>query len=175
MEFQRLLGYLEQKGLLSLQDLMTFACGEPIVGPWSMHPAAPKVFHLGVGLSRHPDVALAKLLSGRFTFVHRRLWNALFAVGAAREPWQMHGLSESAQALLRKTDREPQPGRDPSARELTGRLLVAVSDVGRHANGIESWPRWAARVGLQPGGMTAQQARAELEAAAAGIWLPWTR
>jgi hypothetical protein len=33
------------------------------------------------------------------TLVHRKLWPAVLAVGAAGEPWQLRGLSSAARAI----------------------------------------------------------------------------
>jgi hypothetical protein len=45
------------------------------------------------------------LISGKITFVHRKLWQKLVAVGSAREGWQIDKLSPSAKLLLRQLDK----------------------------------------------------------------------
>ena len=63
------------------------------------------MYRLSCALRNHPDVLLVKLVSGKITLVHRPLWTAILAIGSAREPWQMRGLSKDALALLGKLDR----------------------------------------------------------------------
>ena len=54
----------------------------------------------------HRDVMFTKLISGKVTFVHRKLWPEIFAIGTARAPWQMKGLSKSARSLLEMIDEQ---------------------------------------------------------------------
>jgi hypothetical protein len=63
-------------------------------------------YRLAIELRDHPDVLTIKLLSGKITCIHRPLWPAVFAIGTARQPWQMLGLSKDAAALLQQSDQE---------------------------------------------------------------------
>jgi hypothetical protein len=56
--------------------------GEPIRGSWWGHARGKDIFDaLGV-ISDSPDVKCFKLVGGKVTFVHRRLWPALVALAA---------------------------------------------------------------------------------------------
>jgi hypothetical protein len=144
-------------------------------------------------------VLVVKLVSGKVTFVHQRLWPAVIAVGQAREPWQTNDLSEAALALLRLVDDvgqltwdEVPPLLPPDARApaasvklLEQRLLVQTAEVhtprGAHARNLQTWPSWAAAVSSPPPYPDLAAARAQLEAAlddlndrhAARGRLPW--
>ena len=102
---------LKRSGLVLLADnklpsISTFVVGEPIRGSWWGHPKAHDIFRVVGQIADHPDVAVTKLISGKVTFVHRKLWPALLAVGMSREPWQMKGLSRKARNLLQIVDRK---------------------------------------------------------------------
>ena len=89
------------------------------------------------------------------TFVHRRLWPALLAIALAREPWQTHGLSHDARALLKRVEKagELQTSGE-AARELARRLLVHTREIhteaGSHAKIAERWDGWSRRVAMKP-------------------------
>lgn len=158
--------------------------GEPVRGSWWAHPKSHAIFAALTALTRHPDAIAIPLVAGKVTFVHRRLWPALSAVALARERWQMAGLSPQARALLKRVEKHGrlQASGDP-VRELERRLLARTEQVhteaGSHAKQVESWDRWAARVGVEPLGDAAgarQQIDAAVAALAAGTTpkLPWS-
>jgi len=137
---------------------------EPIKGSWWAHPMANDIYMLSQHLIRHPDAIFIKLLSGKTTYVHRRLWPELIAIGTAHEPWQLEGLTSSAKAMLRKVEERGQLRMDEitgaraakekraDARSLEARLLVFGNDVhtdsGDHVKRIETWEHWAWRTGF---------------------------
>jgi hypothetical protein len=144
---------------------------------------------------------MTKLISGKVTFVHRKLWPALLAIGMAREPWQTNGLSRKARNLLQIVDRKGEVRSDrlpasPKAkhsswreavRELEERLLVYAeefhSETGAHAKRLESWKHWASHVDLNPGQVATEEAKDELKKFAQKITagnsdipkLPWMK
>src|ERR1700719_1882098 len=92
---------------------------------WWAHPQAKQMYALSCALRDHPDVLMVKLISGKVTYIHRPLWPAIVAIGTAREPWQMDGLSKEAKALLKKTDGGTRLASSGYAvRELEARLLA---------------------------------------------------
>jgi hypothetical protein len=100
-------------------------------------------------------VLLTKLVSGKTTWIHRRLWPALLAAAGSREAWQTEGLSREARALLAEVERDGQARASGGvARELEIRLLARGEQEhtasGRHAKLLEAWPRWAARLHVTP-------------------------
>ncbi len=57
--------------------------GEPIKGSWWSHPRGHEIFAALEAIDDSPDVKCFKLVGGKVTLVHRRLWPAL--VRLARE------------------------------------------------------------------------------------------
>ena len=124
-------------------------------GSWWGHPLGHTIFATGESLFHHPDVLLAKLVSGKATWIHRRLWPALLAAAHSREAWQTEGLSRAARSLLDEVERDGQARASGAvARELETRLLARGEQEhtasGRHAKVLEAWPRWAARMRVTP-------------------------
>ena len=53
---------------------------EPIKGSWWGHPRSRQVLAILQAVSRSADVLVCRLVDGKITFVHRRLWPALVRV-----------------------------------------------------------------------------------------------
>jgi len=144
--------------------------GETVAGSWWSHPRAHEIFR---ELEKLEDVLAVKLIAGKVTFVDKRLQSAVAAVGRAREPWQMRGLSPGARELLDRVDRKGSVRASGAAsKELQLRLLVNAREVhtesGRHVMVLEPWPAVK---------MSTEHAKRQIEEAAEGIGvrelLPW--
>lgn len=205
-DFRRVFGELQRYGILlesdpRLPSVASLIAGEPMRGSWWGHPCGEAIFRVTRQLAAHPDVIVTKLVSGKVTYVHRGLWPALVAVGCSREPWQLDALSPEAQSLLEvvtregelRTDDIPWTGgakaRAPgeAARELERKLLVHSEELhtrsGAHAKRLETWERWASRIGFAGKKMTPELGKEKLEEVLAGLnrqyeakgRLPWNR
>jgi hypothetical protein len=143
-------------------------------------------FRLAMQVRDHPDVLTIKLVSGKVTFVHRPMWPAVLAIGTAREPWQMRGLSKDAVALLRTVDKENELlASGDVVRELEARLLVRAQSVhteqGFHRKQVQAWRAWADSVQLGAVALTPAEGKAEIESVVARLnaqfgaqgTLPW--
>src|SRR4051794_2155483 len=100
-----ILDALLNAGLLLVQDkrllnVVTMLTGETVSKSWWSHPKGRLIFAVVSDLSEHPDVLFSKLLNGKVTLVHRRLWPAFLTIALANEPWQTRGLSSRGQQLL---------------------------------------------------------------------------
>jgi len=177
---------LVQHGLLlesdpKLPSVCALITGEPLRGSWWSHPQAQVIFRINEQLADHGDVLMTKLISGKVTFVHRELWPEIIAIGEAREGWQTKALSKSALLLLKmideqsslRTDELAWPGRaqlkpGEAARELEKQLLIHSEELhtesGSHAKLIETWQRWANRIGFTPKRILPDEAKIALEA-----------
>jgi hypothetical protein len=194
---------LEHYGLLLLADprlpsVTTIAAGAPVSGSWWAHPRGHAIFRLARSVEAHPDVTTAKLVSGKVTFIDRRMWPALVAVAGAAEHWQMARLSPAARKLFQRVQRQgewrsdqpvardgPRPTRESS--ELEKRLLIHTrqihTEAGSHARVLETWQGWAAEVGIRRKVPTPAEGRRDLESALALLnehfggrgTLPWQR
>jgi hypothetical protein len=51
--------------------------GAPIRGSWWGHAQGHDIFRVAEAVSESPDVLVCKLVDGKVTYVHRRLWPAL--------------------------------------------------------------------------------------------------
>ena len=152
------LGTLERDGLLLLSDtslpsLAALVAGEPIRGSWWGHRSGAAIFAVATELDAHADVATAKLLGGKVTFVHRRLFATLASVGAARAPWQTAGLDEPAAALLaRVIERGTERASGAPVKLLETRLLCASREVhtrsGAHVTELSAWSVFARERGF---------------------------
>jgi hypothetical protein len=186
---KRLIQELENAGLILEQDkkivsVVGIVTGQSLRGSWWSHPRAREIFSVLTALRDHPDVLFVKLVGGKVTLLHRRLWPAFLAVARSNEPWQTAGLSPAARKLLRRVRRDHIASASGSAaRELQERLLVHAAEVhtesGTHAMALEGWDAWAKQVKTRSV-FEAQQGRRLLEEAAGKLGvrpatLPWHR
>ena len=85
----RWLTFVEQHGVVlatargPIPSLASEVAGEEIVGSWWSHPKAQVIFETLSAIDDDVDVRCFKLVDGKVTFVHRRVWPAL--VRLARE------------------------------------------------------------------------------------------
>lgn len=185
----QILDAVERAGLLLVHDaalpcVTEVVTGGPVAGSWWSHPLANAIYNaLG---ELEDDVATVRLLRAKQTLVARRLWPAVAAVGAAREPWQLRRLPAAAAGLLAEvdaTDAYVVPAADRSAADaLERRLLVTSTQVhtpsGHHVKAYRSWQRWAADRAVAAAGDVVA-ARHALEQAArststdVGRLVPW--
>jgi hypothetical protein len=185
-----ILARLAEIGVLLLHDvarpsLSGLIAGEAIRGSWWSHPAGKQIYAVGEALGHHPDVLACKLLDGKITFVHRRLWPALSVVGRARAAWQTRGLTDEAQTLLARIVADGllriESGDSAAGKLLEERMLVlgerVHTDAGHHATELMSWPHWGRKVKLDSARLPVGDAQRQLEIAVAlgatGMRLPW--
>lgn len=159
---------LKRIGLLLLQDkklpsVVGIITGGSLSTSWWSHPRGQEIFSC---LESLDDQAIAtNLINGKVTFVDKRLWPAVVAMGRSRQPWQTAGLR-----------------RDPKPKEVKERLLQFAEDVhtesGRHETRLTPWADFARERGVAT--IAAEAARAEIESAAVALGstsksLPWYR
>jgi hypothetical protein len=58
-------------------SLAEVIAGEPVSGRWWSHPRSHEIFAVTQAIRASDDVLVCRLLKGKVTFVHRRLWPAL--------------------------------------------------------------------------------------------------
>src|SRR5260370_38244391 len=103
--FKEIFTELKATGILMVTDkllpsVVAKIVGEPVRGSWWGHPKSKDIYNTNVRLAEHSDVLVVKLISGKNTFVHRRLWSALIAIGGSKEAWQLNRLDPIAKSLL---------------------------------------------------------------------------
>ncbi len=168
-DFDGALSALRELGLMLETDrafpsLVALMAGGPVKGTWWAHPLANEIYMIGMRLMDLPEVIYIRFLSGKMTYVHQRLWPALYAIASAREPWQLASLPPTATSMLKMLDRRESLRMDEirssrsakelgtDARLLEARMLAFGDDVhtdsGAHVKRIETWQSWANRVGF---------------------------
>jgi hypothetical protein len=128
--------------------------GAPIRGSWWGHAKGTLIFETLTGLEATDTVAWTKLVLGKETLVHRRLWPALLAAAASGQPWQTRGLKPDAKQLLRRVrlGKPLQTDAKRAATDLERRLLAHSytehTASGRHVRFLETWASWGRRAGI---------------------------
>jgi hypothetical protein len=61
----------------AVPSLAEAIAGGPIRGSWWAHPRGREMYRLFQAVSESPRVLVCRLVDGKVTFVHRRLWPAL--------------------------------------------------------------------------------------------------
>jgi hypothetical protein len=99
------LAFVESHGIVlqaargPVPSLAEAVAGAPIRGSWWGHPMAQEIFRAAETVVESEDVLVCKLVEGKVTYVHRRLWPALVRLashlGKARlaKVWSEHTAS----------------------------------------------------------------------------------
>jgi len=88
MNAQQALAFVERHGVVlasargKVPTLTEAIAGAPIKGSWWGHPEGKRIFAVLSAVQEHDDILVCRLLSGKLTLVHRRLWPALAALAA---------------------------------------------------------------------------------------------
>jgi len=86
MTLRRALALLRRHGVMleaargPVPNLADEIAGEPRRGSWWAHPRGHEIFAVTRAVRDSPDVLVTRLVNGRITYVHRRLWPALVRV-----------------------------------------------------------------------------------------------
>ena len=93
-------------------SLAAAIAGSAICGSWWSHPRSHEIFELTQGVRSRDDILVCRLVNGKITLIHRRLWPALVAA-AKRLP-----------------------------KERLAQVREVHSDSGRHVVKEVAYPRW---------------------------------
>ena len=155
----------KKKGLLTQMEAASVVAGESIRGSWWAHPRGKEIFRALSELDDDDDVRSCKLVDGKVTFVHRRLWPALLRVAEERSlfPKPSAAARTAMKQLGKKLDRK--------VREELERTLLVIgrsehTPEGRHEVRLqrfsEAFPADARREAKK---LSLDDAIAELESA----------
>ena len=75
--FVRKHGVVLESAAGPVPSLAVAIAGGPIRGSWWSHPRSHEIFELTQAIRGREDVLVCRLVNGKVTFVHRRLWSAL--------------------------------------------------------------------------------------------------
>jgi hypothetical protein len=192
---------LERRGLLLLHDralpsITTLVAGEPIAGSWWGHAKGNEIYALASVFERGAGALSLKLVNGKVTFVHRRLWPLLLVAAAAPlssslspASRQLLGLLEQRGTLnaaeLQRSGVLPPAELKQALAAIETQILAHVasehSASGAHEKVLRRWADWAAAHEVAPAPVSVERARAELESTAAAlsatagrVRLPWS-
>jgi hypothetical protein len=163
-----------------LASFTALAAGEPIGGSWWGHPLGHDIYDLLGEFERGSGALSAKLVNGKITYVHPRLWPAFLKLVQHGEAARALGLSPLAKSL-RESVREGQVVRADelvasgfaksrelglAVRELEDRVLVHADSIhtstGAHTKVLEAWSQWAASKEVDGSRYSLTDATAEL-------------
>jgi hypothetical protein len=100
------LGVLEVKAVLAergmllesargpIPNVAELIAGEPISGSWWSHPASHAIFAAINAVADSPDIVRLRLVGGKVTLVHRRVWPSLVRVSAIIPPERLAAIEE---------------------------------------------------------------------------------
>jgi hypothetical protein len=80
--------------------------GQPIKGSWWGHPKGQQIFIILESVTESEDVLVCRLIKGKITLVHRRLWPALVRVADRLPPEQISKIDQQHTASGRHVNEE---------------------------------------------------------------------
>jgi hypothetical protein len=88
-------GIAVESARASIPSLAQVAAGEPVTGSWWAHPKGNEIFLLSRAIRRSPDVLVCRLVDGKITYVHRRLWPALVSLAGRFSKQRLAAVKET--------------------------------------------------------------------------------
>jgi len=136
---RKALAFVKREGIVlqaargRVPNLAEFVAGAPIRGSWWGHPKGKAIFDAANFVEDSGDVLVCRLVDGKVTFVHRRLWPA----------------------LVRLADRLSKGGLDQISEEHTAS--------GHHERRVTPFPDWVPReIAAQAAGLSESVAEEQL-------------
>jgi len=77
LSFVKTNGVVLESGHGDAANLAEAVAGGPIRGSWWAHPKGHDIFQCSRAVRESPDVLVCRLVGGKVTYIHRRLWPAL--------------------------------------------------------------------------------------------------
>jgi hypothetical protein len=109
-------GMLLESARGPLPNVAALVAGEPIKGSWWGHPQGHAIYNTLQLLDDSPDVVRMRLVNGKVTLVHRRVWPALVRVADRFTPKQLAVLHEEhTESGAHRVVEQPFPGWVPDA------------------------------------------------------------
>lgn len=75
-------------------SLAAAVAGEPLRGNWWSHPKGKKIFHLSRAVRESADILVCRIVDGKVTYVHRRLWPAVVLLASRFPKWNLEAIRE---------------------------------------------------------------------------------
>lgn len=106
LDFVRTHGVVLASGKGPVPRLAEAVAGGPIKGSWWAHPRSHEIFRALNAVADAPEVLVCRLVGGKRSFVHRRLWPALVRAAAHFPAGQLAQVREEHTASGRHVARE---------------------------------------------------------------------
>jgi hypothetical protein len=117
-------GMLLESARGPLPNVAEMIAGEPIRGSWWSHPRSHAIFAEINELADSPDVVRMRLVNGKVTLVHRRVWPALVRVADRLPPERLAAITEEHTASgAHRVTTQPFPDWVPSEARRAGAKL----------------------------------------------------
>lgn len=106
------LAFIEERGVVLVSakgpvpKLTEVIAGEPIKGSWWGHPKGQQIFRVLEAVTDSDDVLVCRLIKGKITLVHRRLWPALARLAGKLAPEQISQVRQAHTASGRHLNEE---------------------------------------------------------------------
>lgn len=114
---------------------------EPIKGSWWAHPRGREIFAVLQGVSDAEEVLFCRLVEGKITLVHRRLWPALLRLAAKFPPDRLAQVRQEHTATGRHVNHEtPFPSWVPAG--MMAEMTAQAKDMSE-ADAILALGPWA--------------------------------
>ncbi|MGH8864961.1 MAG: hypothetical protein ACREVZ_10025, partial [Burkholderiales bacterium] len=94
LAFVRKHGVVLEAGRGPVPSFADAVAGIPIRGSWWGHPKGREIFALTRAIRDSKQVCVCRVVGGKITFVHRRLWPALICVASRLPRRQLARLTE---------------------------------------------------------------------------------
>jgi hypothetical protein len=94
LDWLREQGVVMQSARGPVPSLAERVAGGPIRGSWWGHPSGHEIYRVLNEVRASPDVVAVRLIGGKITLVHRRLWPALARVAERFPPERVAALDE---------------------------------------------------------------------------------
>ncbi|MFQ6615175.1 MAG: hypothetical protein ACE5HZ_00205 [Fidelibacterota bacterium] len=94
------LAFVDKHGVVTesarsfVPSLAEQVAGGPIVGSWWDHTKGHEIFNLTRALRRSSDILVCRLVDGKITYVHRRLWPHLVRIAGKLDPERISAVRE---------------------------------------------------------------------------------
>ena len=147
------LAFVEEQGVVLVSakgpvpPLTEAIAGEPIKGSWWGHPKSHQIFAILEAVTESEDVLVCRLVKGKITLVHRRLWPALVRVAARFSPDQIAKVRQEHTASGRHVNKEV-----PFPRWVPAEVMKQASSISE-AEAIAALGDWARPPSIHSGAL----------------------
>lgn len=86
LQFVRRHGIVLESAHGVVVSLVDAIAGERVSGNWWSHPKSHQIFWLTRAVRESPEVLVCRLVDGKITYVHRRLWPPLVRLASELDP-----------------------------------------------------------------------------------------